>query len=484
MPWKVEADVEEFTAAVEAFRRRVPITPELAAQVNGFSHARGFTIAGVAQLDVIQHVHGSIEEAIKKGTPFGEWKKEVEASLTAAWGKKDSPRIETIFRNATMQAYNVGRREQMLAPDVLKFRPFWMFDGIADSRQSPICKACHGVILPWDDAWWGGHTPQLHHRCRSSIRNMRRSDAERRGITAAPPPAPAQQGFGVPPTTSPPWQPNLGKYAPKLAETYRKKEEKLKGEPHQKVTPTPVLKSKAKEFNDALELRDGGAAARRLLRQAAQEAHPGALPRNQGFYSDQLVVGKGDPALTHANAYYMPDGFLDAGRVVAREDVVRRAKNAAATMAIGHRDFIKADIGNLDGLRTLLHEEMHGHSRISTRSYAGVALSLEEIGTELAARKAVQALAPKVKLWGENDRALGFGSYHDIIQLATDTVSTKTGKTQVESMDVLLEAHRKSNLTKPGQFQTPTEALDAFVAALDVTPAQRQAIKQEFELVF
>lgn len=238
MTWTVTANVDEFDEAVEAFRKRVPVTKDVAESVNDFTHDRGFTISGVAQLEVVQDVHQSIETAIQNGTPLDEWKATIEKQLTEAWGRKDSPRLETIFRNATMQSYNAGRREQMLAPDVVRFRPFWMFDGVVDERTTEICRACDGTILPHDDPWWETHSPALHHRCRSSIRNMRVTDAQRRGVTASPPAHDAAEGFGKPPGASAPWKPDLSEYPAALSATYRKKIADLKKQPSPELEPS------------------------------------------------------------------------------------------------------------------------------------------------------------------------------------------------------------------------------------------------------
>jgi SPP1 gp7 family putative phage head morphogenesis protein len=220
--WKVSAAASKFAEAVSWFGNRLPVTDQLAAELGAYTGPRAFTIAGVTQLDVVNDVHRSLERAIADGIPFDEWKAEVQDKLTKAWGRKDSARIETIFINANQQAYNAGRWAQMTDPAVLPLRPFGFFDGVADSRQSPICRECDGTILPLSDPWWATHSPQLHHRCRSQIRTLRESDARRRGVTAAPPTKDADEGFGLTPTLSG-WAPEPQKYPPDLWSEYQRK---------------------------------------------------------------------------------------------------------------------------------------------------------------------------------------------------------------------------------------------------------------------
>jgi hypothetical protein len=78
-------------------------------------------------------------------------------------------------------------------------RPFLMFDAVLDSNTTEICEACDGVIKPHFDPWWLTHTPILHHRCRSTLRSLRRSEAEERGITDGDPAGDVPGGFGKAP---------------------------------------------------------------------------------------------------------------------------------------------------------------------------------------------------------------------------------------------------------------------------------------------
>src|SRR5690606_13728376 len=63
-----------------------------------------------------------------------------------------------------------------------------------------------------EDPFWDTHWPPLHHRCRSSIRNLRRTEAERRGITTTRPDAPVPEGWGLSPRVAQhkEWRPEPG----------------------------------------------------------------------------------------------------------------------------------------------------------------------------------------------------------------------------------------------------------------------------------
>lgn len=227
MAWSVTAEVDEFHEAAAWFRSRFPVTPAVADALGDYAGPRAWTVAGVAQLDVVLTVWESLLRAIEAGTPFDEWKRQIEDTLTASWGRRDSPRLETIFRNATSSSYNAGRWRQMNEPAVRSVRPYVLFDGIDDARQSDICNERDGTVVPIDSPWLDANSPQLHHRCRSSLRSLTETQALRRGITPKPEhETTAQVGFGRKPDDQQ-WKPDPGKYPRELFDEFTVKRSEL-----------------------------------------------------------------------------------------------------------------------------------------------------------------------------------------------------------------------------------------------------------------
>jgi hypothetical protein len=225
--WGATAEVGRFAEAIEWFLARFPVTDEIAEALSDYAGSRAWKIAGVAQLEVVQDVHDSIGKAIETGIPFDEWKKQVAPQLTAAWGRPDSFRVETIFRNAAQQSYNAGRWRQMHHPDVVALRPYGYFDGVSDSRQTDICKAWDETILPLSEFARLKACPQMHHRCRSNLRSITKREAERRGgVTSSPPTVKAQDGFGDAPVMAD-WQPDPERYEPAAYAEHERKREQI-----------------------------------------------------------------------------------------------------------------------------------------------------------------------------------------------------------------------------------------------------------------
>jgi SPP1 gp7 family putative phage head morphogenesis protein len=340
VPWEATAEPERFDEAVDWFRDRFPLTPDLAAKLGSYAGARAWTIAGVGQLDVVLHTYDSLLKAIDKGTPFEEWKGEVEESLTSAWGSPDSFRIETIFRNATQQSLNAGRWRAMRDPDVKDLRPFVLFDGIDDANQSEICEKIDGTIVKVDDPWLLTHSPQLHHRCRSQLVSLRETDAAARGITKDLPDTKADTGFGKPPDDSAtPWKPDPKDYPPELFKVYE-----------QKATPTEGVHFKRLESN--LSKKNEAAALGAL-------ADNGMLP----YLEKQPLEGL---ALKRKLARGVAGQYSQSGKVVAVQGA-RDAHTFGQTFEAGKSWSVSsaAKTAIEATQRTLIHEVAH-HIHLGT----------------------------------------------------------------------------------------------------------------------
>jgi SPP1 gp7 family putative phage head morphogenesis protein len=218
--WDTFFEAVRFKEAVAWFRSRVPMTDAEYKALTKAAQLRAFTVAGVAQLDLVSDVWEALEKAVSAGTTLQDFKKTVGERLATAWGGKDPHRLEIIFRTNVQSAYSAGRYEQMTHPDVLTDRPVWMFDAVFDSRTSPICKECDNVRLPAGHPWWKTHIPPLHFGCRSAVTTMSAEEADESGGLSQPPNTNADQGFGAPATSGKDWQPDKKDYPPELWNAY------------------------------------------------------------------------------------------------------------------------------------------------------------------------------------------------------------------------------------------------------------------------
>jgi len=217
----ITPDPVRFDEAIAAIRRRVPMTDDVWSQLQQEELEFAFTVADVAQLDLVVDVYEAIDRAVRDGTTLEDFKADVGDGLEEAWGEENPGRIEGIFRTNVMSSYNSGRHAA--AEQVKDERPYWRFDGPDDDRTSkdicaPIIRA--GVILPADSGWWRGHYPPLHVNCRHRVSSLTKEQAEEQGITESPPDVEVPAGFGIAPSAGggSDWSPDPDDYPDELGD--------------------------------------------------------------------------------------------------------------------------------------------------------------------------------------------------------------------------------------------------------------------------
>ncbi len=214
-------DPELFEEAIEYFLDRVPLGDEEFDSLSVDEKDFAWTVASVAQADVVATVFDAIQRAVEEGTTFEEFADDVGDELEAAWnGSVANPgaRLATIFRTTTQSAYGEGRYKQLSDPSVKEARPYWKFDAIEDDRTSDVCDECDGTVLPADDGWWDSHNPPLHFNCRSNVRALSEEEAADEGIDEKGPGSDADDGFGAAPSVDEDaWEPDVDDYPGEIA---------------------------------------------------------------------------------------------------------------------------------------------------------------------------------------------------------------------------------------------------------------------------
>ncbi|EEY8514760.1 phage head morphogenesis protein, partial [Escherichia coli] len=124
-------------------------------------HARSFTAAKVARLDVLTTLQAEVQRAVDEGisqkafirtlTPrlqkLGWWGKQivVDSAGNAEEVQLGSPRrLALIYNVNTRVAYNAGRYTQMM--NNTDTHPFWQYVAVMDSRTRPAHSALNGLV--------------------------------------------------------------------------------------------------------------------------------------------------------------------------------------------------------------------------------------------------------------------------------------------------------------------------------------------------
>lgn len=151
----------------------------------GSEHDAAFTVAKMADMDLLQATKDAIDNALSEGQTFAQFKQALEPQLMKAgwWGQKEETdpltgrkqlvqlgsvrRLETIFRTNMMTAYAAGEWAQIQATK--EDAPYLMYDAVDDNRTRPQHHAWDGTVLSVDDAWWQTHRPPNGYNCRCSV---------------------------------------------------------------------------------------------------------------------------------------------------------------------------------------------------------------------------------------------------------------------------------------------------------------------------
>jgi SPP1 gp7 family putative phage head morphogenesis protein len=225
--WGVTATVKRFNEAVDWFRQKVPMSAQAFETLEREARDQAFTIAAGNELTIVQQLHDEIARSLESGESYDEFKKRVKARLKGDWTKAQSARLETVYRTNVQGAYNTGRWYQMKDPAVVALRPFWMFDGVQDSRQSDICRELDPpggppTILRHDDPFVYANQCPRHHRCRSQWVTLSPESAAERGYNPdrPPPNSTPAEGFGMAPPLRGKWKPDPADYSDDLFQVY------------------------------------------------------------------------------------------------------------------------------------------------------------------------------------------------------------------------------------------------------------------------
>ncbi|HDL8284773.1 TPA: minor capsid protein [Yersinia enterocolitica] len=165
--------------------------------VEARAHATAFTVAGILKQDVLEDVRHSLNDSLRNGSTFEQFKKQLIPVLEQkGWmgkglvadadgvleGKQLTPRrLKTIFQTNMQSAYNAGRYEEQLAN--AEFRPYWERVAVMDRLTRPKHAALNGFTARYDDPVWQFMYPPDGYRCRCRVRARSEADISRYSIT-------------------------------------------------------------------------------------------------------------------------------------------------------------------------------------------------------------------------------------------------------------------------------------------------------------
>jgi SPP1 gp7 family putative phage head morphogenesis protein len=164
-------------------------------EVREETHTKAFTVAKATTLDILQDIRKEVQNAIDNGITLQEFKKNLEPTLRKKgwWGKAidgetgktvqlGSPRrLKTIYETNLRTSYMTGKYKSLT--DQKKFRPYWMYDAVDDSKTRPAHAALDGKVYSADDPVWNTIYPPNGWGCRCSVRALSEAKLKALGKT-------------------------------------------------------------------------------------------------------------------------------------------------------------------------------------------------------------------------------------------------------------------------------------------------------------
>ena len=168
--------------AISAFERRgVPLPSFRWHDVWQDEHARGFAVAGVSRIEVLNIFRKEVKAAVDQGMHPADFAANLQPKLAAHgfWGdvevkddatketritRFDDRRLKLIFDVNMRQSQAAGRWARIERSKATL--PYVMYRTAQDDRVRQLHQAWDGVVLPVDDEFWHTHYPPNGWRCR------------------------------------------------------------------------------------------------------------------------------------------------------------------------------------------------------------------------------------------------------------------------------------------------------------------------------
>lgn len=165
--------------AIKFFDNKKIVTQEQLNNIIGLNKAKAFHLANYNNLKVLQDVKNRLSDALKNGTTFQTFQKDL--AKTVQEGTFTKRRLNTVFRTNVNSAYQAGRYKNLTAN--VNNRPYWMYVGIMDDRIRPSHASAHGKVFRYDHPFWAHFYPPNGFNCRCSVTALSEKDLKRRGLS-------------------------------------------------------------------------------------------------------------------------------------------------------------------------------------------------------------------------------------------------------------------------------------------------------------
>ncbi|WP_036644861.1 phage head morphogenesis protein [Paenibacillus sp. oral taxon 786] len=225
-----------FEEAVKYFGDKLPVTASEFQKLAEEYKSHAFTVSGYTKIQILKKFHDELLKAIEDGLTLKEFKESMNDFLERrGYTGLTNFQADNIFRTNVQTAYQVGHYKQMTSPEVMKLRPYWMYDAVNDQRTRPSHLAMDGRVFRADDPIWNTWYPPNGFRCRCSVVTLSERQVRERGlkVETEPPVAAEVNGrfvnilpdpqFATNPAKNA-FKPDLKDYPPALRKAYERRQ--------------------------------------------------------------------------------------------------------------------------------------------------------------------------------------------------------------------------------------------------------------------
>ncbi|UYZ94964.1 phage minor head protein [Moraxella bovis] len=184
--------------AIASFGGKALLTAQHHAELKAYEHALAFTVARIADKDMLTEVHKAMKQAIENGTSFADFKKALKPYLMARgwlaptfkndnvdddketfrdYQKHLGHRLRTIYHTNKATAYAGGQWERIQRTKELL--PYLQYMKSASTNKRDEHKQFYGMVRPVDDPIWASIMPPNDFGCKCWVKQLTKTRAEK-----------------------------------------------------------------------------------------------------------------------------------------------------------------------------------------------------------------------------------------------------------------------------------------------------------------
>ncbi|UZA16603.1 hypothetical protein LP109_13490 [Moraxella bovis] len=184
--------------AIASFGGKALLTAQHHAELKAYEHALAFTVARIADKDMLTEVHKAMKQAIENGTSFADFKKQLRPYLMAKgwlaptfkndnvdddketfrdYQKHLGHRLRTIYHTNKATAYAGGQWERIQRTKELL--PYLQYMPSVSVNKRDNHRQFYDMVRPVDDPIWASIMPPNDFGCKCWVKQLTKTRAEK-----------------------------------------------------------------------------------------------------------------------------------------------------------------------------------------------------------------------------------------------------------------------------------------------------------------